>query len=386
MRKNIALCIYGIEKLSGGGGSERFWADFFRLYKGFKDRKYNIYLFCDKKSYDELVRVNRLNNKINIVLLKNFSNRFKYILEFYDLIIKLFFFRISILHVAEYNTVYYHRLFKLTKIPKFLRPKVSVTIANCMVPYFYDSDITFKKPINQLLKEIKLDGILSWYDNVKQFFLLNGFNYENPHIYSVKYCFTDLSHFKSSSKKEKVIVFAARLSQQKRPLLFLDAIAKLQLESPELVAGWKFMLYGKGYLLEEVISRIIELKLSSIVSVEFSVHMADVFSKSMCFVSTQDYENFTSLSMLEAMACGNVIVSRNVGQTSYFARNGVNAFLAIDDSIEAISDALKQFFLLNESKFAEMSKESIRIASMEHNFENFTSELESFFENVRSKN
>ena len=112
--------------------------------------------------------------------------------------------------------------------------------------------------------------------------------------------------------------------------------------------------------------------------------MGNFFSDSKCFVSTQDFENFTSLAMLEAMACGNAVVARNVGQTNFFVKDGVNGILAKEDSAKGIAEALK-FYIEHPEKHEAMKTESIRIAREENTAEKFIQHLDSFWKKIYEK-
>ena len=48
---NIAFFIYGIGDLSGGGGAERFFADFFEKYIKTDNTKFKVYYITDKDSF-----------------------------------------------------------------------------------------------------------------------------------------------------------------------------------------------------------------------------------------------------------------------------------------------------------------------------------------------
>ncbi|MEW6470318.1 MAG: glycosyltransferase [Bacteroidota bacterium] len=370
--------LYGIGDVSGGGGAERFWADFFEKYRTYDQRKYDVYLFCDGDSYGRLKEIRRLSGVSGVVFLKNYSNRFKHTLEFFDFYLKLLSYGINVVHVAEYTTVYYERLRKLSRLPGWMRPVLSTTLVNCIIPYRYDWDAGFKKPIDQVLKAIRFDGIMSWYHLLKEFILEKGFAYKVPYVYAVSYCFADTSKFRPAEKRND-IVFAARLGANKNPLMFVEAVSLLERLEPERIKDWSFAIYGKGEQEELVRERIRELGLQHTIKMGYSLHMADVLAHSKCFVSTQDYENFTSLSMLEAMACGNVIVSRNVGQTGYFAKAAVNAFLAEEDTAKGIAMALAEF--INRPELHErMQMESVRIATEIHTAKNFFKETEEYWE------
>ena len=86
MKKNVAIYLVGVTSLSGGGGAERFFADFFEFYSKYNDSKYNIYFFTDQKSIYELNNVNKLLfRNCKLIKLRVFNNRFKKYLENIDI-------------------------------------------------------------------------------------------------------------------------------------------------------------------------------------------------------------------------------------------------------------------------------------------------------------
>ena len=109
--------------------------------------------------------------------------------------------------------------------------------------------------------------------------------------------------------------------------------------------------------------------------------MTRVFENSKCFVSTQNFENFPSLSMNEAMAAGNVIISRNVGQTKLFVKDGVNGILLKSDNPTGLAKAIK-WFINNPSKHSDMAYESVKLTTQVHNFENFKSQMNFIWDQI----
>ena len=384
-QKKIAIFLFDIQDVSGGGGVERFWADVFRMYpKNSKD--YKLYFFMDNDTYHALTKIKRLVSNDNIVFIINSRSSNSVLKNFSDsvnFIFKLLMYKIDILHCAFYGPHYYKRLKYLGLLPKFIRPKIVLTEVTSMTPYCYiDEKVEelFKLRkyfLDDFYNNIKIDGIFTWYQLTKKVLEENNIVKSKPIIYAVKHCFTDLSNFKPL-QKENNVVFASRLVPLKHPEWFLQAVINLYKRNKELLKGWKFYLYGKGPMEKELHQEVINHNLQEILFISSSPTMNEILGKSKLFVSCQDYENFTSLVMLEAMACGNVIVSRNVGQTNYFAREGVNGFLAAEDTILGLTKALEKA-LLDREEHDVMATESIKIANDEHNIYNFMQELKEYW-------
>ena len=45
--KRVAIYLSGVQDLSGGGGAERFFADFFTIYQLHQNKTFELFFFCD---------------------------------------------------------------------------------------------------------------------------------------------------------------------------------------------------------------------------------------------------------------------------------------------------------------------------------------------------
>jgi len=385
-RKNIALLLIGVTN-ENCGGAERFFANFFRVYRTNACAEHNLFFFTDERSLSILKKIGKLEQSINVVVLKNVSNRLKRASENLNLLKNIFLNRIDIIHVTSYGRNYYDRLKFAGSLPNFIRPKISVNIVDCEIPYVLSDDkstkhIAYKLKYFPLFKEVKINGIFSWNELFIKFVREKNFLKENVNLESAKTRFADTDGFVPSAKKENNIVFAARLTEQKRPLMFIDSVKILANEYPQLIKDWKFFIYGKGVEEEKVKKLVIDYQLTQQIIIESTTDLKNVFALSKCFVSTQDYENFPSLSMNEAMSAGNAIVSRNVGQTNLFVNDGVNGYLAKEDTARGIAIAIKEY-ISNEKNHVKMQDESIRLTKDIHTPENFIKQIDDFWNKLK---
>lgn len=387
-KKKVAIFLFDIDDLSGLGGAERLWGDVFENFP-LNEKMFELFFLLDKPTYCTLVRGGRLKRKDNLIFIRNHKELPTEIKNYFDainFIWKVVINRIDIIHCAYYSTHYYKRLRFLGLLPAWLRPKIVVTDVTSYTPYCYldpamEKEFGLRKAyLDMFFNNIKIDGIYTWYELTKKVLEEKRVVKSDPIIYAVKYCFADLKQFKPL-KKRNVVIFASRLVKIKNPDWFIMAVKEIKEGHPELLEGWEFVIYGRGPYENELQKKIDSEGLIGIMRIESALNMKEPFGHSKIFVSCQDYENFTSLSMLEAMACGNAIVSRNVGQTGYFVRDGVNGFLAKTDSAHGIAEALIEL-LTDSSKIERMAKESIEIAEKEHTATNFVSELTGFWKKI----
>lgn len=132
---------------------------------------------------------------------------------------------------------------------------------------------------------------------------------------------------------------------------------------------------------EEIARQISEMGQAGKIKTGFSKDMSAIFNATSIFVSTQMYENFTSLSMLEAMAAGNAIIAYDVGQTSLFIKHNVNGLLVNEETPEALANAIERL-VRDPELLRSFRQESHSIAKNIHNIENFSEELFAFWSDV----
>jgi len=146
--------------------------------------------------------------------------------------------------------------------------------------------------------------------------------------------FTDYSKCKIGDKSIFQVAFAGRLEKDKNPELFLEAAIKLSKKYPEIL----FHIMGEGRLSEDIKSQVTNSGFNNIIFNGFHPNPTEIFATTSVFFSIQTTNNYPSQSVLEAMACGNVIVATNVGDTRMFINenNGILINLELDELVNAI--------------------------------------------------
>jgi len=380
-RKRVALLMLGVAS-DKCGGAERFFADLFRVYR--VSGEHELFFFIDPSTKNVLESIGRLRDLKNVVVLKNYNNRFKRFLESRDFLLKLKEHRIDVVHVTNYGTYYFDRLDSLRrKLPKVKRV---VNIVDCEIPYILtdNSHPRYKGYAARylpLFNTIQPDAYYSWYELFNKSMKQNGLINAATPVESVITRFSDNEGFRPGSQKLQQFVFAARLTAQKQPLMFVEAVGILKNEGVLNGTNWEFLLFGNGPQEEAVAKHIEESGLIGIVKLYPMTDLRPVFAASTCFVSTQDFENFPSLSMNEAMASGNVIVARNVGQTALFVKENVNGYLAATDNTEGIAEAMEKLIRFPERNDL-MMKESVRLTQEVHTPQNFIRQIDLFWSSL----
>lgn len=371
------------------GGAERFFADFYDTYNSQKHQENHVFFITDKQSHVVFTKkLNKLKYAKNIIQIPLFHNRFKNRLEPLFFFIKLFINRIDVVHIGSYGTQYFYLLNFLSKLPNFIRPKIVVNIVDCEVAHIYNSPTheryeSYQKKYGPLFKTITIDGVYSWYKLFNKLQSDENIIRSSPYVKAIDTRFSDTSRFFPSPVKKNEIVYAARLTDQKKPLLFAKAVKILNEIYYNEIKDWKFFIYGKGPLEEEVRLFINNNQLHDVLSLASTSDMSEVFPYSRCFVSTQDYENFPSLSMTEAMASGNALIALNVGQTDYFVKDNINGYLVNSDVPEKLAEAIRSYILKKDSHI-NMQNESLRLIKEVHTSQNFIKEIDVFWNEIKN--
>ena len=383
MKKNIAIFFYGLGDFSGGGGAERFFAGFLKDYQQSSSNLFKLSLLTDRGSFEQLKKVINQDLLQNVYLFKVISNRFKYSFEFAQILFLLLTQRIQAIQVPLYGSYYFPLIKKIDSLPGWIRPKIIIIITDSFLPYYYfnteNKKYDFKSIFGRLFEEVRIDAIISWYELFDEFATKYKIIKSNPIIHVIKSRYTT-KIFDNSIIKKNNIIFASRLTEAKKPLMFLDAI-KLLKQRGVVLNNWRFLIYGKGELEQKIKDEIFKYNLNDIVFINFAPDLTMVMSESKCFVSTMDYENFPSLSMNEAMAAGNAIIARNVGQTHLFVRHMKNGILIEPDNTEGLSNAI-EYFIKHPEMHETMALESIRLTKTEHTFKNFKFQMEGFWSEI----
>lgn len=383
---NIAFLFIGVSDISGGGGAERFFADFLKDYQE-ANGTHKLFMITDEISKQNFNKVDKLKDCKNVLSFKIMNNRFKDRLEYWQLAKLIIKNKIKVLQIPLYGIQYYEVVKRIDKLPAIFRPKIVIAITDSFLSYYYfdneDRIYNYRKMFGPLFDNVKIDAIISWYKLFKEWAIEKKVVKSGPEIYVINSRYTGKKFPETFSKKNR-IVYASRLTRAKKPLMLVEAIHILKQKQFDF-SEWKFVIYGKGELENDIKTKLKEYDLNELVELTHHHDLTNAFSESRCFVSTQDFENFPSLAMNEAMAAGNAIIARNVGQTDLFVKDGVNGLLLKEDNANGLAHAISTF--ISDQKLHEsMGAESIKLTKEVHTFANFKVQMDNFWNNILNKN
>lgn len=376
-----------IGDLSGSGGAERQFSEVFKhLLQG---RDVDVQLITSAASVRRLREAGRLDRSQHVVELPLGPAPARSKLGIAWLTLTLLVATIGrgldVVHICLPTPSYVPYAALVARLPRRWRPAITMTVIDCTLA----PNLTGRAPADlyeqQVLDAHHLyarwtvpDGVFSWYEAFTTAARSLG-AFTTSRIRSARFCFTDPARFQPAAK-QRLIVWAGRLSTQKRPLLFVDAVASLCSQFPQLVDGWEFSMYGAGVMEAAVRARVREHGLEDRLTLTKAPDLSSVFAVSSLFVSTQAYENFTSLAMLEAMAAGNAVIAEDTGQTRLFVSDA-NGVLVGRATAEEFAAAMARYLEAPQAH-PRMAAASRALTTEVHTIEHFCDDLADFWRTV----
>lgn len=157
---------------------------------------------------------------------------------------------------------------------------------------------------------------------------------------------------KNIKRDSRKIIFVGRLSKEKSPLLFIEALRILRDRNIRFTAS----ILGEGPLESELKKRIKQYNLERIVTLMFDSNVGDHLLSSSIFVSLQTGDNYPSQALLEAMTAGCAVIASDVGETHRFVDSSNGLRVQLDPN--EIANCL--ILLLSDARMTNvMGKKSI---------------------------
>ena len=160
------------------------------------------------------------------------------------------------------------------------------------------------------------------------------------------------------SLEKKNFIFVGRMAEQKRPLLFLNIVKKVQERHP----SYNFIMVGDGPLSSSVDEFITKNKLHSIQRIKFIEEIPELYSLVDGLIITSKFEGLP-IAMLEAMCMGIPVFATDVGDIDividqYCSGVTVPVGMSVDDIVKVFFDFDRK--LIKYQKYALDSVEEIR--------------------------
>lgn len=181
-----------------------------------------------------------------------------------------------------------------------------------------------------------------------------------------------------NGEKEKSIVAAGRLSEQKNFKLLIEAFSKIALDFPE----YDLKIFGKGPLEQELRNFAAENGVQDKVRfMGYVDNMPEQLERASMFVLSSDFEGMPN-ALMEAMALGLPCVSTDcpVGGPRFLVENIENGILVPPRDRDAMAEAMRK--ILSEEEFAENLGNNARKLQEVLSPEKIYSEWEKFIKHV----
>lgn len=167
-------------------------------------------------------------------------------------------------------------------------------------------------------------------------------------------------HLPTNKERNNTIVFCGSFIAQKNPVLAIEGFEWYLKNIVDRPADVQLLLIGKGELSElvnEKISRINSTYSGSFVKVVPDTALISILSTSKIFLSLQDYDNYPSQSLMEAMLFCNSVISLNNGDTARLVHVDKNNILLPGKNPELLGKAINE--LLSNWQLNTKNKELI---------------------------
>lgn len=178
--------------------------------------------------------------------------------------------------------------------------------------------------------------------------------------------FTDNKKFVPKDKK-KIIAFLGRMIPIKHPMEMAHAVYSIRDELRQ--QGYKVVMGGYGSLYNELKQYITNNGLTDLIETPGYIDSSSILPETSIFMSLQEYTNYPSQSLIEAISCGCWCIATNVGETELLVKPEFGELIELN--IESIStsilDAIGQVdttdYISKELEFAKQNFNIMNSAS-----------------------
>lgn len=184
--------------------------------------------------------------------------------------------------------------------------------------------------------------------------------------------------------KTESITFIGSLTPQKNPMLavlgFGEYIERYHSSEAQLE------IFGKGKQKAELLRLADEVNKKAgrqAVNIHEKDHNRyELLRKSKIFLSLQDYTNYPSQSLMEAMMLGNSIIATDFGDTNFMVLPENGNVLIAEKNPELVAEAIHQ--ILNQKQ--DFNRQNADFIAQNHSIERFTAYLKNMYRSISSTN
>jgi glycosyltransferase involved in cell wall biosynthesis len=375
-------------------GPHVFFPLFNQAYQNSNASSHKLYYFLKTNDVESLKKQYSEGelNALGIVFIPERNHRFKVVHETLHLLWLLLKYRISLMHVISYSSS--HDPIWTLKVLQWLKPiwrlhKTFALTYNGVPTAFrlnyaghHKEDIKYEN----LFRRIAFEGIFTWFDDVEEWANTSGVFKKIPIVRTPTSRFCDIKKFYPAPNKDKIMVWAGAFVVYKRPLMFLEALANIRAQRPELLTGWKVIYIGTGLQEQEMRDAIANHGLQDIVEIRGAQkNYYELINTTMLHVSTQSVDHFPNLVINEAMASGCAVIATNIGRAHLFVQHEFNGYLTPSDDEPGLRHSLIAFLSLSDTQRDTMLKNSRLLAETVHTPDRFIQTIDAFWTEVLNR-
>lgn len=227
----------------------------------------------------------------------------------------------------------------LAKVGRLFKTRTILTIAS----HYYFTVDSFGGTMqgrNSLIKNSKCIDLL--YPNMKKEVQKYA---DSAKIHITPGTYTDLDMFYPDKKENIILYAAARLTEDKGPVLLVKAIVLCAEQLRK--SKYKIIILGQGGKEKELKQYVIENKIDDIVEFKGYKNTHDYMPQSKVFMSLQIDNNYPSQSLAEAFSCGCYIIVTDVGMTRLMVEDSHADLVA--GTPEDIADAINKYLEMDDN-------------------------------------
>ncbi|WP_169293979.1 glycosyltransferase [Advenella sp. EE-W14] len=343
MNNNINYCFITLFRADKSASGLAFRMPL--LWKSLSEKHDNIYLIINKSLYKKTLSNLNQKEKNNIYIIPEFMG-FKATSFLYTpllIIFLLFFKKINKFHLSVGGAYFINFLEKIRKLTnKKILIHTSIGSKNLeMITGGNKKSRYYKLHKNLLSKADKIDCLYS----------PNGFPehrkkcIQSPGSFSWKYSSEKIKKINLPLKKTNNILFSGSLIKQKNYdlainsyILFCNKQTKSFDLTPKLIISAPFIHQE----LKTEVDEFNKKKKGEIIFTNYN-EIDSLLKSSFVFLSLQDFDNYPSQSLIEAMANGCTIIATNTGETKKIVKEKIGNYI-IEKDINMLAATLIKIF------------------------------------------
>lgn len=263
---------------------------------------------------------------------------------------------------------------------KFLRKKIILILGSSDYQVSKSKrGITLFLPLLEKLAFKMSDYIVLYSNNLKKECNLENYDEKIKIAHRHFLDFQKFRCFKPYEKRDKIIGFVGRLSNEKGIINFIESMPAILKKDSEI----KFLIIGDGILRSRVLELLNDLNLSKNVKVINEVSFKDIpsYLNELKLLVLPSYTEGLPNVVIEAMACKTPVLATSVGAVPDIIKDGENGFIIRKNTPVCISESVIN--VLEDKDILKVINNSENLVRSNFNYEQVFSDYKILFSNIK---